>query len=95
MVIGQKLVIEGVMHKKSFQWQSQLKQRYENGDAKLAIADVSTLVIGCYAMHKSHYTRSFSMYFQARFDYKFEYLGVLCAIFNVFFPLIITFLCSR
>lgn len=25
--------------KKAFQWQSQLKQRYENGEAKLAIAD--------------------------------------------------------
>ena len=50
--IIQKLILEGVTHKKAFQWQSQLKQRYVNGEAKLAIAD-------------------------ARFDYKFEYLGEL------------------
>lgn len=30
---------QGVTAKKAFQWQSQLKQRYEGGEAKLAIAD--------------------------------------------------------
>ena len=37
--IIQKMILEGVSAKKAFQWQSQLKQRYENGEAKLAIAD--------------------------------------------------------
>jgi hypothetical protein len=37
--IIQKLMLEGVNNKKAFQWQSQLKQRWEGGEAKLAIAD--------------------------------------------------------
>lgn len=34
-----RLILEGVEKKTAFQWQSQLKQRYANGDATLAIAD--------------------------------------------------------
>ena len=37
--IIQKMILEGVTAKKAFQWQSQLKQRYVNGEAKLSIAD--------------------------------------------------------
>jgi dynein heavy chain len=37
--IAQKLILENVADKNAFQWQSQLKQRYINGEAKLAIAD--------------------------------------------------------
>jgi len=37
--IIQKMILEGVREKKAFQWQSQLKQRWVDGKAQLAIAD--------------------------------------------------------
>jgi dynein heavy chain len=37
--IIQKMLLEGVVEKKAFQWQSQLKQRWVDGDAQLFIAD--------------------------------------------------------
>jgi dynein heavy chain len=37
--IIEKLILEGVTEKKAFQWQSQLKQRFVDGKAQLAIAD--------------------------------------------------------
>jgi dynein heavy chain, axonemal len=37
--IVQKMILENVTEKKAFQWQSQLKQRWVDGKAQLAIAD--------------------------------------------------------
>jgi dynein heavy chain len=37
--IIQKFIMENVMEKKAFQWQSQLKQRWIDGEARMQIAD--------------------------------------------------------